>query len=60
VGKDEPVKRVAGLTGKPEKVVNFAFRVLKRPSHQSNKKRSMLLGESGQVKLSGIRKPSTE
>ena len=60
IAKDELIKRVAELTGKSEKVVNFAFAVLKSPSHRSNKKRSTLLEENGKIKLIAIRKPSTE
>ena len=49
--KDELIKRVAELTGKSEKVVGFAFQVLKSSKHRSNKGRSTLLEENGKVKL---------
>jgi hypothetical protein len=51
ITKEELIKRVAELTGKSEKVVNFAFQVLKSPSHRSNKKRSTIIEENGKVKL---------
>ena len=54
--KDELIKRVAELTGKSEKVVNFAFAVLKSPKHRSNKNRSTELTEGDKVKLIAIRK----
>ena len=54
--KDELIKRVAETTGKSEKVVNFAFAVLKSPKHRSNKNRSTMLTEGERVKLILIRK----
>ena len=54
--KDELIKRVAELTGKSEKVVNFAFAVSKSPKHRSNKNRSTELTEGDKVKLIPIRK----
>ena len=56
IAKDELIKRVAEQTGKSEKVVNFAFQVLKSPKHRSNKNRSTELTEGGKVKLIPIRK----
>jgi hypothetical protein len=54
--KADLIKRVAELTGKSEKVVNFAFAVLKSPKHRSNKNRSAELTEGERVKLIPIRK----
>jgi hypothetical protein len=54
--KDELIKRVAETTGKFEKVVNFAYQVLKSPKHRSNKNRSAELTEGDKVKLIPIRK----
>ncbi|MGD0058653.1 MAG: hypothetical protein ABSD58_04465 [Verrucomicrobiia bacterium] len=56
VSKDELIERVADLTGKSEKVVGFAFQVLKSPSHRSNKNRSTVIEEDGRIKLIAIRK----
>ena len=56
VAKDELIQRVADLTGKSEKVVGFAFAVLKSPKHRSNKNRSTELTEGDKVKLIRIRK----
>jgi hypothetical protein len=56
ISKDELIKHVSELTGKSEKVVNFAFAVLKSPKHRSNKNRSTELTEGGKVKLIPIRK----
>ena len=58
--KDELIHKVAEMTGKSEKVVNFAFAVLKSPKHRSNKNRSTELTEGDKVKLVAIRKPGTE
>ena len=58
--KSDLIKRVAELTGKSEKVVNFAFQVLKSPSHRSNKKRSTIIEENGKVKLIANKLPHTE
>ena len=54
--KDDLIKRVAELTGKSEKVVNFAYQVLKSPKHRSNKNRSTVIEEDGKIKLIPIRK----
>jgi hypothetical protein len=51
ISKDELIARVAELTKKSEKVVNFAFQVLKSQKHRSNKGRNTLLEENGKVKL---------
>src|SRR6266850_1699225 len=51
VNKTELIKKVAELTGKSEKVVGFAFQVLKSPTHRSNKNRSSMLTEGDKVKL---------
>lgn len=56
VSKDELIKRVAEMTGKSEKVVGFAYSVLKSPKHRSNKNRSTELTEGDKVKLIAIRK----
>ena len=56
ISKDELIKRVAQLTGKSEKVVGFAYQVLKGPKHRSNKNRSTELTEGDKVKLIPIRK----
>ena len=56
ISKAELIKRVAETTGKSEKVVNFAFAVLKSPKHRSNKNRSTELTEGDKVKLIPIRK----
>ena len=56
VSKDELIRKVAETTGKSEKVVNFAFAVLKSPKHRSNKNRSTMLTEGERVKLIPIRK----
>ena len=56
VSKDELIRKVADTTGKSEKVVNFAFQVLKSPKHRSNKNRSTELTEGDKVKLIPIRK----
>jgi len=56
IGKDELLKRVAELTGKSEKVVGFAYQVLKSKGHRSNKNRSTELVEADKVKLIPIRK----
>ena len=56
ISKDELIKRVAELTGKSEKVVGFAYSVLKSPKHRSNKNRSAELTEGDKVKLILIRK----
>ena len=54
--KSDLIKRVAETTGKSEKVVNFAFQVLKSPKHRSNKNRSTELTEGDKVKLIPIGK----
>jgi hypothetical protein len=51
IAKDELIKKVAELTGKSEKVVGFAYAVLKSPKHRSNKGRSTELVEGDKVKL---------
>jgi hypothetical protein len=56
ISKDELIKRVAETTGKSEKVVNFAYQVLKSPKHRSNKNRSTVIEEGGKIKLIPIRK----
>jgi hypothetical protein len=53
--KSELIKKVAEMTGKSGKVVNFAFQVLKSPTHRSNKNRSTVLEENGKIKLIRIR-----
>jgi len=56
IGKAELIKRVAEMTGKSEKVVGFAYDVLKSKTHRSNKNRSTELTEGDKVKLIAIRK----
>ena len=51
INKDELIKKVAEKTGKSEKVVSFAYAVLKSPKHRSNKGRSTELTEGDKVKL---------
>jgi len=56
VDKQELIKKVASLTGKSEKVVTFAYQVLKSPKHRSNKHRSSVIEEGGKIKLIALRK----
>lgn len=56
IAKGELIKKVAALTGKSEKVVNFAYQVLKSKTHRSNKNRSTELTEGDTVKLVAIQK----
>ena len=56
ISKDELIKKVAEKTGKSEKVVGFAYQVLKSKGHRSNKNRSTELVEGDKVKLITIRK----
>ena len=56
IAKGELIKKVAELTGKSEKVVRFAYQVLKSKAHRSNKNRSTELTEGDKVKLIAIRK----
>lgn len=56
VAKGELIKKVAELTGKSEKVVGFAYQVLRSKTHRSNKNRSTELTEGDKVKLVAIRK----
>ena len=58
IGKAELIKKVAEKTGKSEKVIGFAYQVLKSPSHRSNKNRSAEITEGDKVKLIAIRKPT--
>ena len=53
--KDELIRKVAGLTKKSEKVVGFAYQVLKSPKHRSNKGRSTVIEENGKIKLIAVR-----
>ena len=53
--KDELIRKVAEMTNKSEKVVGFAYQVLKSPKHRSNKGRSTVIEENGKVKLIRIR-----
>ena len=54
IPKGELIKKVAELTGKSEKVVGFAYQVLKSKTHRSNKNRSTELTEGDKVKLVAI------
>ena len=56
VAESELLKRVSELTGKSEKVVGFAYQVLKSKTHRSNKNRSTELIEGDKIKLVAIRK----
>ena len=56
IAKADLIQKVAQLTGKSEKVVNYAYQILKSKTHRSNKKRSTELQEDGKVKLVAIRK----
>ena len=56
IPKADLIKKVADMTGKSEKVVEFAFQVLKGKNHRSNKSRSSMIEEDGKVKLVSIRK----
>ena len=56
IAKGELIKKVAELTGKSEKVVGFAYQVLKSKTHRSNKNRSTELTEGDKIKLVAIRK----
>ena len=55
--KSDLIKKVADLTGKSEKVVGFAFQVLKARHHKSNNGRSALLtDDAGLVKFVKLQK----
>ena len=56
IAKSELIKKVAELTGKSEKVVGFAYQVLKSKTHRSNKNRSTELTEGDKIKLVAIQK----
>ena len=56
IAKSELIKKVAELTGKSEKVVGFAYQVLKSKGHRSNKNRSTVLTEGDKIKLVAIQK----
>ena len=56
IAKGELIKKVAEMTGKAEKVVGFAYQVLKSKTHRSNKNRSTELIEGDKVKLVAIHK----
>jgi hypothetical protein len=56
INKADLIKKVAELTGKSEKVVGFAYQVLKSKTHRSNRNRSTELVEGNKVKLIAIRK----
>jgi hypothetical protein len=64
VAKADLIAKVAKLTGKSEKVVGYAYDVLKAKTHRSNKGRSTVLtegeGESQKIKIIMLKKPSTE
>ena len=57
VSKDELIKRVAEMTGKPIRSVEFGYQVLKSKSHRSNGGRSMELTEGDKIKLIALKKP---
>jgi len=54
IPKADLIKKVAELTGKSEKVVGFAYQVLKSKTHRSNKNRSTELTEGDKIKLVAI------
>jgi hypothetical protein len=57
VSKDELLKRVVEMTGKPLRSVEFGYQVLKSKSHRSNDGRSMQLTEGDKIKLIALKKP---
>ena len=59
IAKPDLIAKVANLTGKSEKVVGFAFQVLKSRNHKSNRGRSALIEENGLVKFVTLKQPST-
>ena len=57
IPKSELIKKVSEMMpGKSEKVVGFAYQVLKSKTHRSNKNRSTELIEGDKVKLVAIHK----
>jgi hypothetical protein len=56
VTKGDLIKKVAELTGKSEKLVAFAYQVLKSKTHRSNKNRSTEIQEGDKIKLIAIRR----
>lgn len=59
--KDELLKKVAEMTKKPVKSVEFAFQVLKSKNHRSNCGRSCLIESddgTGKVKFISLKKPA--
>jgi hypothetical protein len=56
ITKDELIRKVAKMTGKPEKVVGYAYQVLKNPNHPSNMGRTTALNEADKVKLIPVSK----
>ena len=51
IPKAELITKVARMTGKPQKLVGFAYQILKSKTHPSNKNRSRELTEGSKVKL---------
>ena len=61
IAKADLIKKVANLTGKSEKVIGYAFQVLKARNHKSNGGRSVLLTDetTGKVKFVALERPAT-
>ena len=59
IAKDALITKVAELTGKSDKVIGYAFQVLKARNHRSNRGRSALIEENGLVKFVTLKQPST-
>ena len=60
IAKTDLIKKVAEITGKSEKVIGYAFQVLKARNHRSNRGRSALIEENGLVKFVRLqRQPTT-
>ena len=55
IAKAELITKVAQMTGKSEKVVGFAFQVLKSQTHRSNGGRSTMITEGDRIKLVAMR-----
>ena len=59
IAKADLIKKVAELTGKSEKVIGYAFQVIKARNHKSNGGRSCMLEENGLVKFVRLQRPSS-
>jgi hypothetical protein len=56
IKRDELIKTVAKKVGKEERVVGYAYQVLRSPKHQSNKGRSTEVRQGELVKLVPVTK----